>query len=137
VPIVDVGWIGGISETLDLVPATQDAGLPLTLHDCSGPVVFAASVHLAMHLPDNPIQEFTRAYYHGWWRDLVDGIPSVRAGTVAPTPRPGHGISLRPDVLSAPTTRITRQGRCLPVPARSSVVDDMPPQPSAATAQAG
>jgi galactonate dehydratase len=136
VSIVDLGWVGGISETLDLIPATQDAGLPLTLHDCSGPVVFAASVHLATHLPDNPIQEFTRAYYHGWWRDIVNGIPTVHAGTVAPAACAGHGISLRHDVLSAPTTRITRQGRCLAVPGRSSVTNDAPPQPSA-TANAG
>jgi galactonate dehydratase len=137
VHIVDLGWVGGISEALDLVPATQDAGRPLTLHDCSGPVVFAASVHLATHLPDNPIQEFTRAYYHGWWREIVDGTPSVHGGTVASTPRPGHGISLRPEVLSAPTTRITRQGRCLTLPSRSCGTGEVPPRPSAATAKAG
>ncbi|MEH1129645.1 mandelate racemase/muconate lactonizing enzyme family protein [Micromonospora sp. CPCC 206061] len=137
VPIVDLGWVGGISEALDLIPAAQAAGRPLTLHDCSGPVVFAASVHLAMHLPDNPIQEFTRSYYHGWWRDIVDGIPPVRIGTVAPAVLSGHGISLRRDVLAAPSTRIRRQGRCLTAPSRSSVTDDGPPQPSAATANAG
>lgn len=124
VPIVDVGWVGGISETLDLVPATQEAGLPLTLHDCSGPVVFAASVQLAMHLPDNPIQEFTRAYYHGWWREIVDGIPPVDAGAVTPTVRPGHGISLRHDVLSAPATRSVQQGQCLAAPGRPAAAVD-------------
>ncbi|MGI8591461.1 MAG: mandelate racemase/muconate lactonizing enzyme family protein [Nakamurella sp.] len=111
IAIMDVGWCGGISEALQLSAHCQDSGVPLTLHDCSGPVVLAASTQLAMHLPSAFIQETTRAYYHGWYQGLVDGLPTIEQGTISSSPLPGLGITLRPEFLHAATTLRTITGR--------------------------
>jgi galactonate dehydratase len=111
--IVDVGWVGGVTEALDVAAAAQAAGRQLALHDCSGPLVFAASVALASHLPGVDVQEFTRSYYHGWWPEIVDGLPDVADGRVRPATGPGFGIRLRDHVLADPATRIVGTGECV------------------------
>ncbi len=113
--IVDVGWVGGVTEALEVAAAAQAAGRQLALHDCSGPLVFAASVALASHLPGVDVQEFTRSYYHGWWPEIVDGLPDVADGRVRPAAGPGFGIRLRDHVLTDAKTRIVGTGACVPV----------------------
>jgi galactonate dehydratase len=108
--IVDVGWVGGVTEALEVAAAAQAAGRQLALHDCSGPLVFAASVALASHLPGVDVQEFTRSYYHGWWPEIVDGLPDVADGQVRPAAGPGFGIRLRDHVLADAKTRIVGTG---------------------------
>ncbi|MFI6941198.1 mandelate racemase/muconate lactonizing enzyme family protein [Streptomyces sp. NPDC050418] len=103
--IADIGWCGGISEVLALSERTQAAGIPLTLHDCSGPVVLAASGQLAMHLPQVFIQETTRAYYAGWYPQLVTGLPRIAEGRLSVGAAPGHGLRLRPDLDQTATVR--------------------------------
>ena len=49
--------------------------LPVTLHDCTGPVVFAASCALSATLPNVNYQEAVRAYFTGWYREIVDALP--------------------------------------------------------------
>ena len=49
--------------------------LPVAPRDCTGPVVFAASIHLALNAPNAVYQESVRAYYTSWYRDLVTVMP--------------------------------------------------------------
>ena len=48
------------------------------------------------------IQEGVRAYYHGWYRDVLTDLPDARDGTVAAPPGPGLGTRLLPDFTSRP-----------------------------------
>jgi L-alanine-DL-glutamate epimerase-like enolase superfamily enzyme len=96
--ITDLGWNGGIGEALRLARTTRDAGVGFALHDCSGPVVLAASTHLALTQPHVTFQETTRAYLRSWYPELVCGLPEVAGGSVAPAPGAGHGIALRDDL---------------------------------------
>jgi galactonate dehydratase len=48
------------------------------------------------------IQEGVRAYYRGWYRDVVTELPAVADGFVAPSAAPGLGTRLQPDFLSRP-----------------------------------
>ena len=44
---------------------------PVAPHDCTGPVGFVASVHLSLQPPNTLIQESVRAFYTGWYKELV------------------------------------------------------------------
>ena len=58
------------------------------------------------------IQEFVRAYYSTWYRDLVTELPRVEEGYVYPLTGPGLGTTLQPSVPERPDVlrRSTRLG---------------------------
>lgn len=97
--IADLAWCGGITEARVLAAQSADASVGFALHDCSGPVVLAASTHLAVSYPHVMMQEATRAYYHSWYPQLVDGLPEIQDGYLVPSERPGHGVELCADLL--------------------------------------
>jgi galactonate dehydratase len=72
--------------------------LPITIHDCSGPLEFAVAVHLAINAPNSFVQESVRAFLSGWYRELVTELPRVEAGFVYPLTGPGLGTALLPEV---------------------------------------
>ncbi|HEU4391096.1 MAG TPA: mandelate racemase/muconate lactonizing enzyme family protein [Blastocatellia bacterium] len=100
--IYDPTWVGGISESKKIAAMAEAYQLPATPHDCVGPVSFAVAVHLSVSTPNTPVQEFVRAFYTSWYRDLVTESPSVSQGFVEPLTAPGVGTELLPDLLSRP-----------------------------------
>lgn len=102
--IFDPTWVGGISEAKKIMSMAEAYQLPATPHDCVGPVSFAASVHLSINGTNVPVQEVVRAYYTGWYRELVTEIPAVKDGYVYPLTGPGLGTRLLPEVLERPDT---------------------------------
>jgi galactonate dehydratase len=98
VAIVDLSWCGGISEARKIGTLAETYGIPVTPHDCTGPVVLTASTHLSVHLPNAPLQETVRAYYTGWYRELVTTLPAIENGRITPPDGAGLGTSLLPDV---------------------------------------
>lgn len=106
----DVQWTGGLTEARKIASLADAFGVPVAPHDCTGPVTFAACVHLVASQPNGLVQETVRAFLRTWYRELVDGLPEVAAGHVAPRRAPGLGLSLakgleeRPDVRR----RVTR-----------------------------
>jgi len=65
-------------------------------HDCTGPVVLTASTHLSINLPNALIQESVRAYYTGWYKELLTDLPTVSDGHISPPQGPGLGTELVP-----------------------------------------
>jgi L-alanine-DL-glutamate epimerase-like enolase superfamily enzyme len=61
-------------------------------------VTLAASSHLSLACPNAAEQEFTRAFYHGWYSQFVTGLPVVEDGMIAVRSAPGHGIELVPEL---------------------------------------
>jgi galactonate dehydratase len=106
--LTDVSWNGGITEARRVADMAATAMLPFGLHDCTGPVGLAASVHLSMHAEAAFMQEFARAYYYGWYREVSEGLPPVEDGWIRAQETPGHGLSLHPEFLVSPLAR-TRQ----------------------------
>ncbi|MBV9735073.1 MAG: mandelate racemase/muconate lactonizing enzyme family protein [Acidisphaera sp.] len=97
--MLDVSWCGGLSEAKKIATLAEAHQRPVAPHDCTGPVVFCASTHLALNLPNAAFMESVRAYWSGWYRDLVTALPEVADGQVAAPPGPGLGLELQPDVL--------------------------------------
>ena len=95
----DMAWTGGLTETRKICALADTYYLPVTSHDCIGPVALWSAAHLMLHVPNAMIVETVRAYYEGWYNDIVtDKIP-IRNGMISLEGKPGLGTSLRPEVL--------------------------------------
>jgi galactonate dehydratase len=99
VVILDIGWVGGLTEARAIGAMAQAHHLPVAPHDCTGPVVLMACAHLSMHLPNALVQEFVRASYSTWYGELVTDLPVIAEGYMAAPEAPGLGTQLHPDVL--------------------------------------
>lgn len=106
--MLDVSWCGGLSEAKKIATMAEAFQRPVAPHDCTGPVVFAASIHLALNLPNAIFQESVRAYYTSWYRDLVTTMPRIEDGFIYPFEGPGLGLELSETLLSNPDTIVIR-----------------------------
>jgi galactonate dehydratase len=95
----DLAWCGGISEARRIAALADAWQLPVAPHDCTGPVVYMASVHFSIHAPNALVQESVRAFYSGWYRELVTRVPQPAQGMLLAPPGPGLGCELLPDVM--------------------------------------
>ena len=103
VVMLDLSWCGGLSEARKIAAMAEAWHTPVAPHDCTGPVVYAASCHFSLHARNALIQESVRAFYTGWYRELAEGIPTMSGGEVTVDfNRPGHGIELAPDLVKRP-----------------------------------
>ncbi|NJO38920.1 MAG: mandelate racemase/muconate lactonizing enzyme family protein [Rhizobiales bacterium] len=98
IAMLDLSWCGGLSEAKKIATMAEAYHLPVAPHDCTGPVVLAASTHLSCNAPNALIQESVRAFYTGWYKELVTALPEVKDGMIAPPPGPGLGMDLLPDI---------------------------------------
>lgn len=106
VVVYDPAWVGGVTESKAIASLAAAHRLPVAPHDCSGPVEFATAVHLTVQAPNAIFQESVRAFYNGWYQELVTAIPRVEDGYVYPLTGPGIGTELRPEVLERPDALI-------------------------------
>lgn len=98
VVMLDISWCGGLSEARKIAAMAEAWHLPVAPHDCTGPVVLAASTHLALNAPNALIQESVRAFHSTWYGDLVTALPPIEAGMITVPPGPGLGLALAPDL---------------------------------------
>jgi galactonate dehydratase len=97
--MLDLSWCGGLSEARKIAAMAEAYQLPIAPHDCTGPVLLAASTHLSLHAPNALVQESVRAFYNGWYKDLVTEVPMVTNGYITVSDRPGLGLDLLPDLF--------------------------------------
>ena len=102
VVMLDLSWCGGLTEARAIAAMAEAWKLPIAPHDCTGPVVLAASTHLSIHAPNALVQETVRAFYHGWYQELVTELPPIENGTIRAPAGPGLGIDLQPDIPQRP-----------------------------------
>ncbi len=97
--MLDISWCGGLSEAKKIATLAETFQRPVAPHDCTGPVVFAASIHLSLNVPNAVFQESVRAYYTSWYRDLVTVMPRIEKGLIYPFEGAGLGLELSEFVL--------------------------------------
>ena len=98
VVMLDLSWCGGLSEARKIAAMAEAWHTPVAPHDCTGPVVYAASCHFSMHARNALIQESVRAFYTGWYTELVSALPLVHDGEIRVADAPGLGLELLPEV---------------------------------------
>jgi L-alanine-DL-glutamate epimerase-like enolase superfamily enzyme len=101
VVMLDLSWCGGIGEAKKIATLAEAWGRPVAPHDCTGPVVLAASVHLSLNCPNTLVQETVRAFTTGWYREVLTELPDIRNGFIYPMTGPGLGTKLQPERLTA------------------------------------
>jgi L-alanine-DL-glutamate epimerase-like enolase superfamily enzyme len=99
VVMLDLSWVGGLSEAKKIAAMAEAWHLPVAPHDCTGPIVLAASVHLSINAPNALIQETVRAFYTSWYQELVTNLPPIERGMIRPPEGPGLGTRLLPDLV--------------------------------------
>ncbi len=108
--MLDLSWAGGFSEARKIAAMAEAYQLPVAPHDCTGPVVLMASVHLSINAPNALIQETVRAFYHGWYQELVTALPRIENGFASAPEGVGLGTELLPELTRRPdaTVRVSR-----------------------------
>jgi L-alanine-DL-glutamate epimerase-like enolase superfamily enzyme len=105
--MLDLSWCGGISEAKKIAGMAEAYQKPIAPHDCTGPVVLMASLHLGLSSPNAIFQEVVRAYLSGFYQDLVTELPVLDSGWLLPPTAPGLGTELS-DKLRSREDCVTR-----------------------------
>lgn len=100
--MTDLVWTGGLTEGRKIAALADTYHRPYAPHDCTGPVAYAAAVHSSFSQPNTMIQESVRAFYTGWYKELVTELPRVVDGHVLPMEGPGLGTELLPAFFDRP-----------------------------------
>ena len=108
--ILDIGWCGGLTEARRCAAVAGAYLTPVAAHDCNGPVVLSASVHFCQATPNAFVQEIVRAFYYGWYAEIVTELPPIVDGAISAPEGPGLGMELLPDfkVRESTISRTTR-----------------------------
>jgi L-alanine-DL-glutamate epimerase-like enolase superfamily enzyme len=100
--IVDIGWCGGLTEALKIGALAEAHDIPITAHDCTGPVQLSVAVAFSATRPNGLAQEMVRAFYFGWYPEFVTELPAFENGHLTPLSGPGLGTELSEQFLSDP-----------------------------------
>ncbi len=96
--MIDPGWVGGITESAKVIALASTYGVPVAPHDCTGPVVLTVGTHLGVTFANIELQEMVRAFYYGWYQEMVTVLPKYENGYLTPPTGPGLGTKLQAGV---------------------------------------
>ena len=108
VVMADLCWTGGLTEGRKIAAMADTYHRPFAPHDCIGPVGFIAGIHASFSQPNTLIQESVRAFYKGWYNELVTTMPVIKDGFVYPMEGPGLGVDLLPAVFDRSDLTVRR-----------------------------
>jgi len=97
--MIDPTWVGGITESRKVTALAESFGLPVAMHDCTGPFTLLAGLHLSLSSPNAIYQESVRAYIRTWYSELVPNSVEIVEGHILPLSAPGIGSYLLPEVF--------------------------------------
>ena len=106
--MIDLSWCGGLTESKKIASQAETYQRPMAPHDCTGPVVLIASLALALNAPNAIFQEVVRAYYTGWYTELVTELPRIENGFANLMTRPGLGTELQPGLRKRADVTVRR-----------------------------
>jgi len=92
----DICWCGGISEARKIASYAETYYLPVAPHNCGGPVLHFASLHLAAALPNLFTLESVRRHYLKEYQGIVTHTAPARDGWLPVPGGPGLGVELTP-----------------------------------------
>ncbi len=108
VVMADLCWTGGLTEGRKIAALAETYHRPYAPHDCTGPVGFVAAVHSSLSQPNTLIQESVRAFYTGWYKELVTAVPRIENGFVYPMEGVGLCVDLLPEVYHRSDLHVRR-----------------------------
>ncbi|MEO5700112.1 MAG: mandelate racemase/muconate lactonizing enzyme family protein [Casimicrobiaceae bacterium] len=108
----DMCWIGGMTEGRKIASLAQAFDRPIAPHDCTGPLLLVANVHLLMSAPNALIAETVRAHWRGFYQDLVTCLPTIDRGHIHAMAGTGWGTELNPSVFRRKDLFVRKAGQC-------------------------
>lgn len=106
----DICWCGGISEAKRIASLAETYYLPVAPHNCGGPILHAASIHLAANLTNLFILESVRTHYLRDYPGLITNTLPAEDGWLRAPEAPGLGVELDPAVFSRSDVTIRSVG---------------------------
>lgn len=101
VVMFDIEWLGGITEAKKVTAMAEANQLAIAPHNCGGPVLHFANLHVGAAVPNLMIMESVRGRYNGWHRELVTTPAEAENGRLLLPDGPGLGTELSDSVVSA------------------------------------
>jgi len=98
--MIDPTWVGGISETKRLSDLALSWNIPVTMHDCTGPLTLMAGLQVGFACSNVMLQETVRAHIAHVYPQLLEANLAVEEGAIARPTAPGLGLRLRPDLFA-------------------------------------
>lgn len=99
--MIDPTWVGGISETQRLATMAIPYNIPVTMHDCTGPLTLLSGIHVGTVHRHVAFQETVRAHIRLVYEKLCDIAVDITGGAVAPPTRPGIGARWHDELFRA------------------------------------
>ena len=106
--MTDICWTGGLTEARKIAALADIHHRPFAPHDCTGPIGLIAAVHASLSQPNTIIQETVRAFYTGWYKEVVTELPVIQDGYAYPMEGYGLGTDLLPGFLDRSDLTVTR-----------------------------
>jgi galactonate dehydratase len=90
----DVKYVGGLAETLEIARRADAGGAQVSLHNPSGPISHAVSLHVSAAAPSMRLLEHQFRETETFDAILRGTIPATEGGLARPPEGPGLGIGL-------------------------------------------
>ena len=97
--MIDPTWVGGISETARIAHLAQTYNVPVSMHDCTGPLTLFAGLQVGAAVANCCYQETVRAQIQTVYRELIDAEVVISGGYVDLPKGSGLGVRLNPDLF--------------------------------------
>jgi L-alanine-DL-glutamate epimerase-like enolase superfamily enzyme len=96
----DLLWAGGFSEGRKIATLASVHKLPVAPHNCGGAVAHLVAAHFCAHVHNLLAMETVRAFYRGFFTELLTNVPIPTRGFLELPPGPGLGTELHPALLA-------------------------------------
>jgi L-alanine-DL-glutamate epimerase-like enolase superfamily enzyme len=93
--------VGGISETVRQAQLAAAFNVPVTMHDCTGPLTLLSGMHVNAAVAGCCFQETVRAHIRTFYKDLIDAKINIAGGYTDLPAGAGIGARLNPDLFKA------------------------------------
>ncbi len=118
--MTDPLWNGGVGETRKIANLAETFGIPLVLHNLSGPICHAVCMHVGAHIPNLFFVESSRALYRLTFGELTDYTPVPVDGHFSLPEGSGLGVNFKPEALAHENLiRVISEGEGLAVGRRA------------------
>jgi galactonate dehydratase len=97
--MIDPTWVGGISETARIAHLAQIYNIPVSMHDCTGPLTLFAGLQVGAAVANCCYQETVRAQIHTVYHELIDTPVVISDGYVDVPKGNGLGVKLNPELF--------------------------------------
>jgi len=98
--MIDPTWVGGISETARIAHLAQTYNIPVSMHDCTGPLTLFAGLQVGAAVANCCYQETVRAQIQTVYHELIDTKVKIANGYIDVPRGPGLGVRLNPDLFN-------------------------------------